>query len=49
MAINEIDKTRGEGETYTNHVENALTALAAGKPVERATTKAYGCSVKYGS
>ena len=31
----------------TNHVDVALTALAAGKPVEVAQTKSYGCSVKY--
>lgn len=30
-----------------NHVENALAELAAGKPVTTASTKPYGCSVKY--
>ncbi len=31
----------------TNHVSAALAALAAGKPVEPAATKPYGCGVKY--
>jgi peroxiredoxin len=44
----------GEGQAakdgkLVNHVDAALAALAAGKPVEVADTKAYGCSVKYGS
>jgi len=44
----------GEGESPTggklvNYVEAALEELAAGKPVETKETKAYGCSVKYGS
>lgn len=30
-----------------NYVVNAVTALKAGKEVSPATTKAYGCSVKY--
>lgn len=30
-----------------NYVRDALDAALAGKPVETATTKAYGCSVKY--
>lgn len=42
----------GEGKSPTdgklvNHVDAALAALAAKKPVEPAQTKAYGCSVKY--
>jgi hypothetical protein len=32
-----------------NYVDAALGALAAGTPVETHDTKAYGCSVKYGS
>lgn len=32
----------------TNYVTVALESLKAGKPIEKATTKAYGCSVKYG-
>lgn len=31
----------------TNHVTAALDALQAGQPVDPASTKAYGCSVKY--
>jgi hypothetical protein len=31
----------------TNYVSGALAAVKAGKPVEPATTTAYGCSVKY--
>jgi peroxiredoxin len=30
-----------------NYVENALTEALAGKPVTTATTRPYGCSVKY--
>ena len=30
-----------------NYVRNAVDALLAGKPVETASTQAYGCSVKY--
>jgi peroxiredoxin len=44
----------GEGESPTdgklvNYVEKALGDLKAGRPVETPATKAYGCSVKYGS
>ena len=35
------------GGAKVNYVEQALAALAAGRPVEPATTKPYGCSVKY--
>lgn len=38
-----------EGGTLVNHVAQALDELAAGKPISVPTTKAYGCSVKYGS
>lgn len=31
----------------TNYVEAALTAVAAGQPVETASTRPYGCTVKY--
>jgi acetylornithine deacetylase/succinyl-diaminopimelate desuccinylase-like protein len=31
----------------TNYVVTAVKALKDGKPVSPATTKAYGCSVKY--
>ena len=30
-----------------NYVREALAAIKAGKPVEMASTKAYGCGVKY--
>ena len=33
----------------TNHVKVALAETLAGKPVTQATTRAYGCSVKYAS
>ncbi len=33
----------------TNHVKVALAEALAGKPVSTATTRAYGCTVKYGS
>ncbi|MDI1436025.1 thioredoxin family protein [Polyangium sorediatum] len=44
----------GEGESpkdgkLVNHVDAALEDLAAGKPVRTPDTRAYGCSVKYGS
>ena len=31
-----------------NYVSAALAAIGAGKPVEKANTKPYGCAVKYG-
>jgi peroxiredoxin len=44
----------GEGSSPTggklvNYVDAALEDLAAGRPVQVKETKAYGCSVKYGS
>jgi peroxiredoxin len=33
----------------TNYVKAALSAIKTGKPVEKTSTQAYGCSVKYGS
>lgn len=44
----------GEGESpqggkLNNYVDAALADLAAGRPVQVKDTKAYGCSVKYGS
>jgi len=44
----------GEGEAakdgkLLNYVEAALDDLAAGRAVKTPDTKAYGCSVKYGS
>lgn len=38
-----------EGGTLVNYVEQALDDLAAKRPVRTPKTKAYGCSVKYGS
>ena len=35
--------------TSTNYVKAALAAIKAGKRVEKAATRAYGCPVKYGS
>lgn len=40
-----LGKVPAEGQV--NYVDNALASLAAGKPIEVAETKAYGCSVKY--
>ena len=42
------DDPRGsKGEAAVNHVAVALDSLLAGKSVEVAETKPYGCSVKY--
>lgn len=38
---------RGNKSNVVNHVEKALAELKAGKPVSEASTKPYGCSVKY--
>jgi hypothetical protein len=44
-----IDSGNGDNiASATNYVKAALESLKAGKPVEKAATKAYGCSVKYG-
>jgi len=42
------DDPRGKSDEATNYVEAALASVEAGKTVETATTKPYGCSVKYG-
>jgi peroxiredoxin len=46
-----LDDTRGgepeAGEAVKNHVALALEAVAAKRPVAEASTKAWGCSVKY--
>jgi peroxiredoxin len=39
----------GDVATATNHVKVALAETLAGKPVTQATTRPYGCSVKYSS
>lgn len=38
-----------EGGKLVSYVEQAVTAVLAGQPVPTPSTKAYGCSVKYGS
>jgi peroxiredoxin len=38
-----------EGGKLVSYVDAALADLAAGRPVRTASTKAYGCTVKYGS
>ncbi len=43
--IGEVD---GEGE-LTPYFQDAIDQLSAGKAIELVETKAYGCSVKYGS
>ena len=35
--------------TATNYVNQAIAEATAGKPVSQATTRAYGCSIKYAS
>jgi peroxiredoxin len=42
-----LGKVPSEG--LVNYVDKALAAVAAGKPVEVAETKSYGCTVKYAS
>src|ERR1044072_1406851 len=42
------DASYGRSKQRTNYVDAALTAHAAGKPVNPASTTSYGCSVKYG-
>lgn len=37
----------GDIEKAENYVKAALAAVKAGRPVEKATTQPYGCSVKY--
>jgi alkyl hydroperoxide reductase subunit AhpC len=38
-----------QGGKLVNYVDAALGDLAAGRPVQTAVTKPYGCTVKYGS
>src|SRR5690606_28312702 len=38
-----------EGGKLVRYVDQALTELSAGRPVSVPETKAYGCTVKYGS
>ena len=49
-AIDNSPDAEGESATsgkLVNYVEQALGELGAGKSVSVASTKAYGCSVKY--
>jgi hypothetical protein len=48
---NSPDGERGspQGGKLVNYVDAALEDLAAGRAVQTSTTKAYGCTVKYGS
>lgn len=39
----------GDLKTATNYVNQALGEALAGKPVSKAQTQAYGCSIKYAS
>jgi len=41
------DDPKGKNETVTNYVAAAVKDVLAGEKVENATTKPYGCSVKY--
>lgn len=47
-----IDDNPNASESETmkarNYVKAALASIKAGKPVEKASTQAYGCAVKYG-
>jgi hypothetical protein len=38
---------RADAKTAHNYVAAALDAITAGQPVAVASTRAYGCSVKY--
>lgn len=47
-AIDSIKSTRpADVSKATNYLKAAFASVQAGKPIEKATTKAYGCSVKY--
>jgi peroxiredoxin len=46
-AIDDDPLARSDPEERTNYVASALEALGAGRAVEPATTKPYGCTVKY--
>ena len=47
-ALDSTPMGRGDGERV-DHVLRAFNAVAADRPVSTPETKAYGCSVKYGS
>ena len=47
-AIDDMPSTRlADVKTAHNCVAAALDAIAAGQPVAVASTRAYGCSIKY--
>lgn len=46
-AIDDRPTSSGDPRTAKNYVRLAVEALLAGKPVQTAATKPYGCSVKY--
>ncbi len=41
------EKKSAPDDKLVNYVDDAIAAVSAGKPVAVATSKAYGCSVKY--
>ena len=43
-----IDNSRNEAQVNSNDLRNALDAALAGKAVEKAEAKAFGCSIKRG-
>ena len=46
-ALDNAPMGEAEGGTRVAHFEDALAALAAGKPITTPETRAWGCSVKY--
>jgi peroxiredoxin len=46
-ALDNAPMGEAEGGTRVAHFEDALAAVAAGKPIAAAETRAWGCSVKY--
>ncbi|MFN3385670.1 MAG: redoxin domain-containing protein [Candidatus Thermochlorobacter sp.] len=46
-AIDDDNSTKGGANAKVNYVAKALDEVLAGKPISTATTKPYGCSVKY--
>lgn len=47
-AIDSVPSARVDDiKTATNYVKQALTESLGGKPVSVATSRAYGCSIKY--
>jgi len=45
--IGSVDDKQNVNEVKTNYLRDALDALLAGKEPPKATTNAFGCSVKY--